>query len=42
MENQITVCEAVTESDAAAFWEQLHTYYKRDIFPDPKDRKSVV
>ena len=28
MENQIIVCEAVTESDAAAFWEQLHTYYK--------------
>lgn len=27
MENQIIVCEAVTESDAAAFWEQLHTYY---------------
>lgn len=38
MENQITVCEAVTESDAAAFWEQLHTYYKRDIFPDPNDK----
>ena len=35
MENQITIREAVTETDVAAFWEQLHTYHKRDIFPDP-------
>ena len=35
MENQITIREAVTESDVAVFWEQLHTYHKRDIFPDP-------
>ena len=35
MENQITICEAITENEAALFWEQLHTYYKRDIFPDP-------
>ena len=35
MENQITIREAVTESDVAAFWEQLHIYHKRDIFPDP-------
>ena len=35
MENQITIREAITETDAAAFWEQLHTYHKRDIFPDP-------
>lgn len=34
MENQITVREAVTENDAALFWEQLRIYYKRDIFPD--------
>ncbi len=37
MENQITIREAITETDAAAFWEQLHVYYKRDIFPDPTD-----
>ena len=37
MENQITIREALTETDAAAFWEQLHSYYKRDIFPDPED-----
>ena len=36
MENQITIREAVTESDVAVFWEQLHIYHKRDIFPDPE------
>ena len=35
MENQITIREAITENDVALFWEQLHTYYKRDMFPDP-------
>lgn len=34
MKNQITIREAVTENDAAAFWEQLHAYHKRDIFMD--------
>ena len=35
MENQITIREANTEDDVALFWEQLHTYYNRDMFPDP-------
>ena len=35
MENQITIREAITENDVALFWEQLHIYHKRDIFPDP-------
>lgn len=35
MGNQITIREAITETDAALFWEQLHIYHKRDIFPDP-------
>ena len=35
MENQITIREAVTETDVAVFWEQLHIYHKRDIFPEP-------
>lgn len=39
MENQITVREAVTENDASLFWEQLHFYYRRDIFPDPEDEE---
>lgn len=37
MDNKITIREAVTEKDIAAFWEQLYAYYKRDMFPDPKD-----
>jgi len=36
MENPITIREAVTEKDIAVFWEQLHSYHKRDIFPDPE------
>ena len=37
MKNQITIREAITEAEAAVFWEQLHIYFLRDIFPDPKD-----
>ena len=37
MKNQITIREAITEADIAAFWGQLHTYHMRDIFPDPED-----
>ena len=39
MKNQITIREAVTETDIAAFWEQLHIYHKRDIFPDPESEE---
>ena len=35
MENQITIREAVRSTDVAVFWEQLHIYHKRDIFPNP-------
>ena len=35
MNEQITIREAVTQQDIAVFWEQLHAYHKRDIFPDP-------
>lgn len=34
MEHQITIREAFTENDVATFWEQLHIYHKRDIFPN--------
>ena len=37
MTKKITIREAVTEKDIAAFWEQLYTYYRRDIFPNPDD-----
>ena len=36
MENQITIREAIRSTDVAVFWEQLHIYHKRDIFPNPK------
>ena len=37
MENQITIREARTETDVAAFWEQLYEYFRRDVLPDPED-----
>ena len=37
MKNQITIREAVTEQDIAVFWQQLLTYFIRDIFPNPED-----
>ena len=33
MEKTITIREAVSEKDIAAFWERLHIYHRRDIFP---------
>ena len=37
MNDQISIREAVTETDAASFWEQLRIYQQRDLFPDPED-----
>lgn len=37
MKNQITIRETNSKPDTAAFWEQLHSYHERDIFPNPKD-----
>lgn len=37
MKNLITIREACTQSDTASFWEELYTYFKRDIFPNPDD-----
>lgn len=34
---EITIREAISEAEEAVFWEQLQTYFKRDIFPDPGD-----
>lgn len=39
--HEITMREAVSEMETAIFWEQLHTYFKRDIFPDPEDEDRV-
>ena len=37
MQNQITIREAITETEIVAFWEQLHLYHRRDIFQNPDD-----
>ncbi len=37
MSASITIREVITEPDVAAFWKQLHSYFIRDIFPDPED-----
>lgn len=35
MSSQIIIREAVSPRDVAFFWQQLHLYHSRDIFPDP-------
>lgn len=37
MNDQISIREAITETDVASFWAQLRIYQQRDIFPDPED-----
>ena len=37
MKSPIFIREAVAEKDVTAFWEQLHSYHKRDIFTNPND-----
>ena len=37
MKSQIIIREAVTEEEIAEFWQQLYTYFDRDIFPNPQD-----
>lgn len=37
MNDQISIREAITETDVASFWAQLRVYQQRDIFPDSED-----
>lgn len=37
MKNQISIREAVTDKDIEKFWDELHIYFKRDIFPEPEN-----
>ncbi len=37
MESKILIRDAITDKETALFWEQLCTYFVRDIFPDPND-----
>lgn len=35
--SEITIREAIGFADIEKFWSELHTYHKRDIFPDPEN-----
>lgn len=37
MEQSITIREAAGAAETGLFWEQLHIYHSRDIFPDPEN-----
>lgn len=37
----VAIREAISETDVAAFWEQLHSYFKRDIFPNPENEERA-
>ena len=42
MNKTIHIREAVTPEEVECFWQELHAYHARDIFPDPaeEDRAS--
>ncbi len=44
MGDQILIREALSKADIATFWEKLHLYFQRDIFPDPmnEDREYFL
>lgn len=39
MNHQITIREAITDTDVNTFWKELRIYQTRDIFPDPEDEE---
>ena len=42
MEHQIFIREAVTESEIARFFGELHTYHRRDIFPEAEQAEDLA
>ena len=42
MEHQIFIREAVTESEIARFFGELHTYHRRDIFPETEQAEDLA
>lgn len=36
-QNKITIREAVTKAEVEHFWQELHEYHTRDMFPEPQD-----
>ena len=41
MNKTIHIREAVTPEEVERFWQELHAYHARDIFPDPADEDRV-
>lgn len=37
MDSKIIIREAEASQDVARFWDELHAYFRRDLFPDPAD-----
>lgn len=37
MNKTIHIREAVTPEEVECFWQELHAYHARDIFPDPAE-----
>ena len=37
MNKTIHIREAVTPEEVERFWQELHAYHARDIFPDPAE-----
>ena len=42
MEHQIFIREAVTDSEIARFFGELHTYHRRDIFPETEQAEDLA
>ena len=41
MNKTIHIREAVTPEEVERFWQELHAYHARDIFPDPAEEDRV-
>ena len=41
MNQQITILEALSQEDTIRFWEALHQYHIRDVFPDPAQKEEL-
>lgn len=42
MEQQIFIREAVTDGEIARFFEELHAYHRRDLFPEPEQAEDLA
>lgn len=42
MNKTIHIREAVTPEEVERFWQELHAYHARDIFPDPAEEDPGI